>query len=57
MDVNQISAILPYSHYMVLDGPMRDKIIYKLKLGEKYKTQILRLKELPDLLGKLSIGK
>ncbi len=57
MDVNQISAILPYAHYMVLDGPMRDKIIYKLKLGEKYQTQILRIKELPDLLDKLTVGK
>lgn len=53
MDVNQISAILPYSHYMVLDGPMRDKVTYKLKLDKKYDTQILRLKELPTLLDKL----
>ncbi len=56
MDVNQISAILPYAHYMVLDGPMRDKIIFKLKLGEKYQTQILRIKELPELLNKLNVS-
>ncbi len=54
MDVNQISAVLPYAHYMVLDGPMRDKIMYKLKLDKKYQTKILKLKDLPDLLQKLS---
>lgn len=53
MDVNQIAAVLPYAHYMVLDGPMRDKIVDKLKLDKKYVTKILRWRELSSLLDNL----
>lgn len=54
MDVNQISAILPYAHYMILDGPMRDKITDKMKLDKKYNTKILRIRDLQRLLEELN---
>lgn len=53
MDVNQIASILPYAQYMVLDGPMRDKVVYKLKLDKKYNTKIIRINELEDLLNSI----
>lgn len=53
MDVNQISAIMPYAHFMITDGAMRDKLVYKLKLHDKYGTEIIKIEHLEKLLNSL----
>lgn len=50
MDVHQISASLPYAHYMVVDGAMRDILSNKIKISRSYQTNIIRFSELKKLL-------
>ncbi len=50
MDVHQISAIMPYCHYIVTDGAMRNRIVGKLKLDKEYNVQVIKLSELDNLL-------
>lgn len=48
-DIDNISAFLPYVNYMIIDKSMADKV-NKHKLGEKYNTRIIRLKELDEVI-------
>lgn len=53
MDVHQLGAILPYCHYAVTDGAMRNRIVGKLKLDKEYNVRVVKLSELDNLLDKI----
>jgi hypothetical protein len=54
MDINNISALLPYCTHMVLDRSMINATT-KLKLDERYGTQLLRLRDLGGVLDALGL--
>ena len=49
IDIENISAFLPYSSYMVLDRAMIDKV-KKYKLDEEYSVSAIKITELDDIL-------
>lgn len=56
LDIKQISAYLPFCHYMVIDKSMTDKL-RKLKLDTKYKTNLIKFGDLNTLTDNLLKGK
>lgn len=52
-DIENISSLLPHSHYMVLDKQMRHKI-RQLKLDARFSTSVVSLLELLPILERLS---
>ena len=53
MDIEQISALMPYCNYLVLDKSMKHWLL-KLKLNEKYNTNVFSVSDFDKLMEELN---
>ncbi len=53
MDIEQVSALLPYCNYLILDRSMKHWLL-KLKLDEKYNTNIFIMSDFDNLMAVLN---
>lgn len=53
MDIDQLSAVIPYSNYVITDRKMKNRII-ELELDKKYNTEVFCISDYEKILEKLN---